>query len=51
MFTGLIEETGQIKNIKYEQNSAYITIKAQKVLDGIKIGDVIECYITEEIPA
>lgn len=41
MFTGLIEETGQIKNIKYEQNSAYITIKAQKVLDGIKIGDSI----------
>ena len=41
MFTGLIEEVGQIEDIKYSDNALYIKIKAEKVLDGIKIGDSI----------
>lgn len=41
MFTGIIEETGTIKAIKKDSNSAYIRIGANIVLDGTKIGDSI----------
>lgn len=41
MFTGLIEETGTIKNIVIGSKSAQISISAKKVLDDLKIGDSI----------
>ena len=41
MFTGIIEEVGTIKLIKRGINSASLVIKAQKVLEGTKIGDSI----------
>lgn len=41
MFTGLIEEIGVVDNIKKEVEGAYITIKAQKILEDIKLGDSI----------
>jgi riboflavin synthase len=41
MFTGLIEEIGEIKSIEKAAKSARITIKSEKVLQGIKIGDSI----------
>lgn len=41
MFTGIIEEIGNIIAIKKENNSAYIKIGASTVLDGTKIGDSI----------
>lgn len=41
MFTGIIEETGTIRNISAGQNSAQITVNACKVLDGTKKGDSI----------
>ncbi|MGN0165174.1 MAG: riboflavin synthase [Lachnospiraceae bacterium] len=41
MFTGIIEETGIIKQIIVNGNSGSIAIKADKVLGGTKIGDSI----------
>lgn len=41
MFTGIIEETGQIESIVQNGNSAVITINASKVLEGTKVGDSI----------
>lgn len=41
MFTGIIEEKGIIKNIRKNPASAVITIQAEKVLEGTKIGDSI----------
>lgn len=41
MFTGIIEETGTIKAIQITGNSAVLTIKAKKVLEGSKTGDSI----------
>jgi riboflavin synthase len=41
MFTGLIEEIGEVKSIQKGAKSARITIKAEKVLSGTKIGDSI----------
>jgi riboflavin synthase len=41
MFTGLIEEIGVVQSIKKSAKSARITIKADKVLEGIKLGDSI----------
>lgn len=41
MFTGLIEEIGEIKSIEKGARSARITIKAEKVMCGIKIGDSV----------
>lgn len=41
MFTGLIEEIGEIKSIEKATKSAKITIKSEKVLQGIKLGDSI----------
>jgi len=41
MFTGLIEEIGEIKSIEKGVKSARITIKATKIIEGTKIGDSI----------
>ena len=41
MFTGLIEEIGEIEAVTKYTNSARITIKSHKVLEGVKLGDSI----------
>lgn len=41
MFTGLVEEIGVVQSVKKSAKSARITIKAEKVLEDIKIGDSI----------
>ena len=41
MFTGLIEEIGQVKNKLRVNNSMRLKISAQKILSGIKLGDSI----------
>lgn len=41
MFTGIIEESGIIKQIMLHGNSGQISIRAKKVLEGTKIGDSI----------
>ncbi|MCB2293716.1 riboflavin synthase [Clostridium algoriphilum] len=41
MFTGLIEEIGEIKSIAKGAKSARITIKAEKVMLGVELGDSI----------
>ena len=41
MFTGLIEEIGEVKHIVKGLKSAKITISASKVLNGVNIGDSI----------
>ena len=41
VFTGLIEELGQLKNIKKGVSSAVLSIAADKVLEDTKIGDSI----------
>jgi riboflavin synthase len=41
MFTGLIEETGSIRNIITGRNSYQFIIAAKKVLEGTQIGDSI----------
>ena len=41
MFTGLIEEIGEIKSIAKGAKSARITVKAEKVMCGLELGDSI----------
>lgn len=41
MFTGIVEEIGEIKNIKKGSKSSVLTIKASKVLEDTAIGDSI----------
>lgn len=41
MFTGIIEETGTVRNIKKGANSAVLTIGAASVLKDMKLGDSI----------
>ena len=41
MFTGIVEEVGTIRNIKYGQHSAVLTIQAKTVLEETRIGDSI----------
>jgi riboflavin synthase len=41
MFTGLVEEIGEIKSIEKGAKSARITIKAEKILEGISLGDSV----------
>ena len=41
MFTGIIEEVGEIAGIKKGARSAVLTIKGKKVLEDTKIGDSI----------
>ena len=39
MFTGIIEEIGQIKHIAFGTKSSRLIISADKVLDDVKTGD------------
>lgn len=41
MFTGIVEEIGQINHIQLGPRSARLDIKANQVLEGLKIGDSI----------
>jgi riboflavin synthase len=41
VFTGLIEEIGEIKSIEKGAKSARITINAEKIFEGTKLGDSI----------
>lgn len=41
MFTGIIEEVGQIQSVKKGQDWCQFTIRAEKVLRGVKLGDSI----------
>jgi riboflavin synthase len=41
MFTGLIEETGIIQTLQSEGPACQLTVKAEKVLQGIQLGDSI----------
>lgn len=41
MFTGLVEEVGVVESVIKSPKSAVIKIKANKVLEGVKIGDSI----------
>lgn len=41
MFTGIIEETGEICEIKKETLSARIKVRCRKVLEGTNVGDSI----------
>lgn len=41
MFTGLIEETGQIRSVRGAGRSLHLTVGASAVLQGIKVGDSI----------
>ena len=41
MFTGIVEEIGQIKNLQKGTHSAVLQIQAKSVLDGLKIGDSV----------
>lgn len=41
MFTGIVEETGTVESVKKGVHSAVLTIRAEKVLEGLKMGDSI----------
>lgn len=41
MFTGLVEELGEVKGIEHGKNSVRITISGQKVLMDVQLGDSI----------
>ncbi len=41
MFTGIVEEMGMVEEIRHGQHSAVLQIRAEKVLEGTKIGDSI----------
>jgi riboflavin synthase len=41
MFTGIVEELGEIRRLALRGNSGQISIRASKVLEGTKIGDSI----------
>lgn len=43
MFTGIIEEIGNLKSLKNSTDSYEITIECKKILEGLKIGDSISC--------
>ena len=41
MFTGIVEELGQVKALSLRGRSGTLTVRAKKVLEGTKIGDSI----------
>ena len=43
MFTGLIEEIGQVKNIKSISGGISLNIAAKKIMNDIKIDDSVAC--------
>jgi riboflavin synthase len=53
MFTGLVEEIGMVQTVTKAAKSAKITIKADKILEGARLGDSIStngvCLTVTEI--
>ena len=43
MFTGLIEEVGSISEINKNNDGIELVVKAQKVLNGLRVNDSISC--------
>ncbi len=43
MFTGIIEEIGEIKEISHQDGKRYLTITSQRINTDLKIGDSIAC--------
>ena len=41
MFTGIIEETGRVKSLRLGEEEGRLSVRAQKVLQGTRIGDSI----------
>lgn len=41
MFTGIIEDIGDIKSIKHEGDSAVLVIHSSKIMDDVNLGDSI----------
>ncbi len=41
MFTGIIEEVGEIRSVRKGRHSAVLAVGAKKVLDDVRIGDSI----------
>ena len=41
MFTGLVEEIGKVESVVRSTKSSKITIRANEVLEGVKLGDSI----------
>ena len=41
MFTGLVEEVGTVERIQRGRQSAVLHLRAQAVLEGMKLGDSI----------
>lgn len=41
MFTGIVEELGTVQKIEKHENLIKLTLKAKKVLSGVRIGDSI----------
>jgi riboflavin synthase len=41
MFTGIIEEVGQVKSLQHSENTATLQVEADKILEGLQLGDSI----------
>lgn len=41
MFTGIVEETGTVRELRFINEGAVITISAKTVMSGLKVGDSI----------
>ncbi|GAA0773356.1 riboflavin synthase [Clostridium subterminale] len=41
LFTGIVEEVGEIRGLKKREKSSILSIKANKVIEDIKLGDSI----------
>ncbi len=54
MFTGIVEAIGTVGQIQKRQSFARLTIEAETILDGVKIGDSIAvngiCLTVEALP-
>ncbi|MBC2593559.1 riboflavin synthase [Ruficoccus amylovorans] len=43
MFTGIVEETGEVVSFSEEKEAYRLVVRAKDVLDGLKIGDSVAC--------
>ena len=41
MFTGIIEDIGEIVSVRNEGNSSVLTIRSKKIMDDVRLGDSI----------
>jgi len=41
VFTGLVEETGQVRSVHRAGRSLHLTVGARKVLEGLRLGDSV----------